>query len=337
MKRKPLKRANGTGTVYKLSGRRRRPWVAAKNKVVLGYYETKAEAMEALDRLSGRRVSSRYNLTFAEVYAAWSQEHYPDITSAGIRSYKRAYEIFEPLHKEKFRDLRTADYQTVIDAQIAAGYSYSSLSKFKQLVTQMSRWAIREEIINTNFASFIHLPKEDKQEKQIFSHAEIEKLRADDSETAKIVLMLIYTGMRIGELFTLKVSDCHGSYVIGGEKTEAGRNRIIPIRPEGREYFAYFASKATGPLLISGYSGNKGTSKFRSRDYYPMLERLGIEKKPPHSARHTYASWAVSAGMRPETLQKILGHKNYGTTAEIYVHKNVDEVVQAVEDCASNQ
>lgn len=40
-KRKALKRANGTGTVYKLQGRRKRPWVAAKNKVVIGYYERK--------------------------------------------------------------------------------------------------------------------------------------------------------------------------------------------------------------------------------------------------------------------------------------------------------
>lgn len=55
-KRKTLKRANGTGTVYKLQGRRKRPWVAAKNKVVIGYYETKTAALEALNRLTGRSI-----------------------------------------------------------------------------------------------------------------------------------------------------------------------------------------------------------------------------------------------------------------------------------------
>lgn len=44
--RKALKRANGTGTVYKLQGRRRRPWVAARNRTILGYYETKTAALE---------------------------------------------------------------------------------------------------------------------------------------------------------------------------------------------------------------------------------------------------------------------------------------------------
>ena len=60
-KRKALKRANGTGTVYKLQGRRRRPWVAAKNRVVIGYYETKTAALEALNRLTGRSLDERYN------------------------------------------------------------------------------------------------------------------------------------------------------------------------------------------------------------------------------------------------------------------------------------
>ena len=48
-KRKPLKRSNGTGTAYKLKGSRKRPWVAAKNKKILGYYETREEALEALE------------------------------------------------------------------------------------------------------------------------------------------------------------------------------------------------------------------------------------------------------------------------------------------------
>lgn len=334
-KRKPLKRANGTGTVYKLSGRRRRPWVASKNRVVLGYYETKKEALEALERLTGRNVDERYNMTFEEVYDRWSQEHYPELSASATRAYKRAYEVFEPLHGKRFRDLRTVDFQDVIDSY--EGYSYSALSKFKQLITQLSKWAIREEIITTNFASFVRLPKEDKEEKKTFSAEEIEALQKDDSEPAKIVLMLIYTGMRIGELFALRVSDYHGTYVIGGEKTEAGRNRVIPIRPEGREYFAYFAQTAVGPLLLSGYKGRKNPSKFRDHDYYPLLARLGIEKKPPHSTRHTYASWAVSAGMKPEALQKILGHKKYSTTAEIYVHQSPEELVSAVEEADSNQ
>lgn len=327
--RKTLKRANGTGTVYKLQGRRKRPWVAAKKKTIIGYYETKTAALEALGRLAGKDITERYNMTFKDVFEEWKQEHYRTITDAGRASYDYAFSKFLPLHNRKFRGLKTVDFQSVMDAQ--GEKSHSTASKYKQLITQMSKWAMREEIITTNFASFVQLPENVKKEKDIFSEEDIRKLAEADTETAKIILMLIDTGMRIGELFSLALSDYHGTYVIGGEKTEAGRNRVIPIRPEGRTYFQYFASLADGDTLLSGYAGQRTPNNFRRRDYYPLLDKLGIARKSPHATRHTYASRARKAGMPPEILQKILGHSDYSTTANIYVHTDIEELLKAVE------
>lgn len=328
-KRKSLKRANGTGTVYKLQGRRRKPWVAAKNKTIIGYYEKKSEALEALEKLSGKPLSERYNMTFEDIFREWSNEHYRKVGEQAVRSYNCAFKIYEPLHNRKFRDLHTQDFQNIIDQY--TDKSHSTLQLYKNLITQMSRWAMREEIISTNFAQFVQLPKQQMKQKEIFSENDIALLEADGSEAAMIVLMLIYTGMRIGELFTLPVEDYHETYVIGGEKTSAGKNRVIPIRPEGRKYFEYFAKHATGELLLSGYVGNKSIARFRSKDYYLLLDKLGIERKTPHSTRHTFATWAVSIGMQPEILQRILGHANYSTTAEIYFHSNIDQLIKAVE------
>jgi integrase len=136
--------------------------------------------------------------------------------------------------------------------------------------------------------------------------------------------------MRIGELFSLQADSVHDTYCIGGLKTEAGRNRIIPIPEQVKSYFDYFKDRAgDAELLITGYDGNRDIHNFRNRDYYGMLDALGIERKSPHSARHTYASRAVQAGMPPEMLQKILGHADYSTTANIYVHTDIDALVQA--------
>lgn len=326
-KRKALKRANGTGTVYKLSGRRRRPWVAAKNKVILGYYERKTDALEALEKMTGRNVTERYNMTFREVYEEWSAEHFKTLTSAGINSYKIAFNGFASLHDKKFRDLRTKDFQDVIDAK---GDKPAITLKYKQLIGQMSRWAIREEISTQNFAQFVQTKQKPPKEKAVFTEEEIEKLKQDGTEAAKIILMLIYTGMRIGELFSLRIEDCHGLYVVGGSKTEAGRNRIIPIWPEAREYFSYFRDKAIAEKLLSGYSGCRDADNFRARDYHSILKRLGIPYKSPHSTRHTYTSMAVKAGMAPEILQKILGHTDYAMTANVYTHIDKDTLVKAV-------
>ncbi len=46
----------------------------------------------------------------------------------------------------------------------------------------------------------------------------------------------------------------------------------------------------------------------------------------PHSTRHSFASLSVAAGMRAKALQKIIGHANYNTTAEVYIHRNVDKL-----------
>ena len=332
--KKALKRANGTGTVYKLQGRRTRPWVAAKGKTIIGYFEKKTAALEALARLQGRSIDEIYNWPFKQVYAAWKDEHFRDIGVKGTESYERAYDVFEPLHDRKFRELRTADYQAIMDKY--RDKSHSLLSKFKQLATQMSQWGIRQELITTNFATFIKLPENVKKEKEIFSAEDIKKLEADSSQEARLVLMLIYTGMRIGELFRLRTENVYETYVIGGEKTEAGRNRIIPIRSEGRKYFAEFKARAKGDLLISGYSGQKVIANFRNRDYYPLLERLGISKKTPHATRHTFASWAVANNIKPELLQKMLGHADYSTTANIYEHFDIDQLVNAIDAPITN-
>ena len=84
-------------------------------------------------------------------------------------------------------------------------------------------------------------------------------------------------------------------------------------------------------MLLSGYTGQRVPNNFRRRDYYPLLDKLGIDRKTPHAARHTYASRARQSGMPPEILQKILGHADYSTTANIYVHTDVEELVKAVE------
>ena len=165
--KKALKRANGTGTVYKLQGRRTRPWVAAKGKTIIGYFDKKTAALEALARLQGRSIDEIYNWTFKQVYEAWKDEHFRDIGVKGTESYERAYDVFEPLHDRKFRELRTADYQAIMDKY--RDKSHSLLSKFKQLATQMSQWGIRQELITTNFATFIKLPENVKKEKEIFS------------------------------------------------------------------------------------------------------------------------------------------------------------------------
>ena len=331
--KKHRKRPNGEGSVYNQGNNRAKPWMARKAGIFIGSYATRAAAIAALEKLGEMDITDRFNMTFKQLYENWKAEHYRDLTEKGKVGYDVAYKHFEELHNEKFRSLKASDYQRVVDKQIDAGKSRSSTEKDRQLISQMCKWAMRDELIMVNYGQFIKLQDEKVKAKEIFTDDEVEKfyIEAATNDVAKIVCMLLSTGMRIGELFSIPAADVYDKYCIGGEKTEAGRNRVIPIRPEGRAFFAYFKSRAGLGLLMDGFTGNHGGRNFRERNYYPMLDKLKIRKLSPHATRHTYTSRAVKEGMPRELLQKILGHASYVTTADVYVHSDLETLINAVE------
>lgn len=340
-KPKRKKRPNGTGTVIKLKQKLKKPYRAAMKGMVVGYYATEKEAYDALARLVDTEVTEKYNWTFKQVYNAWSAEHLPGVGVSTSSHYKKAYELSSALHLRKFRSLRSGDFQKVLDSA-SERYAETTVLKFKMLFTQMTAWAIKNEVAAKDYATYAEVKGRSIKHHEPFTADEIKKLEADGSEAAQVVLMLLATGMRIGELFSLPLSDYHGDYVIGGEKTEAGRERIIPIRPEGRQYFERFATVAQGnggKYLINGYSRRVTPASFRNNDYRKLLTRLGIDSsKTPHSARAAYGTRAATEdNLSPAVLQKVMGHSDFNTTQKFYNRPDAETLVKAVEDSAKKQ
>ena len=79
--------------------------------------------------------------------------------------------------------------------------------------------------------------------------------------------------------------------------------------------------------LIDAYAGNKNASNFAKRDFRDLMDEIGADGMTPYNCRHTYSTLAVRAGVRPELLQKILGHADYSTTVGIYTHLDIDDIV----------
>ena len=346
--RKAKKRANGAGSVYKAKGRRRKPWAAVATKyknciretVFLGYFATEREAMDALLNVDPENLSPEYNSTLEDVYKMWSRTHFNDLSVASTEGYENAWKHLTPCHKRKMRDIRTDDFQFVIDNLVKKGRSRSSCNKIRILANQLSKYAMERDITSKNYAQFIKLPKEEKAEKQIFSDAEIKILFKNKwKQVAQIILVFIYTGTRIEELFSIETKNVHlkERYMIGGEKTEAGKNRIIPINEKIYPFIESWYNKDNKYLLINSQGGKKNARNFREREFYPFLEEVGILSKDdkdhrltPHSTRHTFASMMVQAGAQPELLQKIIGHENYETTIDTYTHFTKDDISSMV-------
>lgn len=345
-KKKTKKRANGSGTVYKVPGRRRKPWAAVATKYVhsvrdsvfLGYFATEKEADAALASVDIKNMPADFNSTLQDIYKMWSRSHFQDIGHDSVIGYENAWKHLTSCHNKKMRDLRADDFQIVIDELVKRGRSRSSCDKIKILANKLCQFAMERDVVNKNYAQFIKLPKENKKEKEIFSDAEIEILFKNKwKETAQIILVFIYTGTRIEELFSIETKNVHlkERYMVGGEKTDAGKNRIIPINEKIYPFIESWYNPENDYLLINSKGGKKNARNFREREFYPFLKEIGIlskdEKKPrltPHSARHTFSSKMVKAGARPELLQKIIGHANYETTIDTYTHFQEEDIAE---------
>lgn len=157
------------------------------------------------------------------------------------------------------------------------------------------------------------------------------------------VVLCLYTGLRIGELLSLKWSDvdfakgtfmvtktCHDGKDENGKlcriedtpKTISSRReiplpkRIIQLLREHKKISDsdYIISSGGKPLYIRSYQ----------RSFDLLLKELNIEHKGFHSLRHTFATRAIECGMDVRTLSEILGHKNPTITLNRYAHSMMD-------------
>ena len=345
-KRKSRRRANSQGSVYKVSGNRRKPYAAIlpckydkegnSKRTVLGYFETKTEALNALNEAVAANMSDKIIMSLGDVFESWKKIHYRDLSKDAISNYNSAWKYIEVYGSKKIKDLRAPDIQKCLDDAVASGRSRATCEKIRSLYSQLCKYAMSQDIISQNYAQFLKLPKADKKEKETFSESDIKILLSNDTDrTAKIVLILIFSGLRIGELFDMKKENAYlddsPPRLIGGKKSEAGTNRIIPIHSAIINYIKYFYNES-GNYLISNKVGNRLNEKnFREREYYPLLERLGITRKSPHSTRHTFATLLQAKGAKPEDLIKVIGHADYETTTENYIHQNIDKLSEMIE------
>lgn len=335
-----MKLPNGYGGIVNLGKNRRKPWAVRitetwlDNKQMyryISYHTTKKEATKALADYQINPVPPKSKVTFKELYKEWKEtKDFTDISHQMQDCYEAAYKHLLPLYNTKFTDLRTSHYQKVIDEATkkdGTSLSRSSTQKIRGLISRLYVYAMANDLSNKNYSQFIRLDREIKKEKEIFSDTEIQKLfKNDNIPYADTILILIYSGMRIGELLALtKFSiDLKANTITGGLKTDAGKDRTIPIHPKILKYIKKWYNTCPNEHLIYKDEGKKITPKYyRETFYYPILEKLNINKKTPHSTRHTCATMLAKSGADINAIKKILGHTDYAFTADAYTHEDV--------------
>lgn len=303
----------------------------------LGYYETQQKAMTALSEYNSSPYDiTRETITFERVYHLWSKEHFKKVSDSSIERYSNAYKKYcKSLYKMRFKDIRLSHLQGVIDD---SGMAHPTRASIKTLFNVLFTYAMKNDIVEKNYSQYVDVGKrEGKINRKPFTLQEIQKIfdNVNAIDYMDTILIMIYTGLRVGELLDLKIKNIHldERYMIGGFKTESGTDRIIPINKKIEPYIRkYYEQNKDKEYLIINSLGRPFTySNYRREKWDNMMEKLELDGHRPHDCRHTFATLMDNSNANKLAIKRIMGHASPDITDSVYTHKTLEDLIEAID------
>lgn len=341
---------NGYGSVYKLSGKRRKPFIVKKtlgyhvdhdsgksvrDDMIIGYAETKAEGLQMLANYNNNPYDVKAsNMTFKDLYEEWSERAYKTASEATISADKAAFNACEPLHNKTFINLKAKDFQYLFDT---TDKNHPTMRKMKILISKIYKYAMKYDYVSKDYSEFIDISEyKDKNpnqyNRQKFTDEEVKTLwEHQDNPICQTVLMLIYSGVRVNELLNLKKENVHLEeryFDVVASKTKSGI-RKVPIAEKVFQFYKSRFEDTDSEYLIHRSNGEQ----FKYDNYYkkhflPLMEQLGMDHTP-HCCRYTCSSMMHKAEIRETIRKKILGHSQ-DLINKTYTQLDIDEIVNAI-------
>lgn len=354
-RKKRLKFPNGYGSVYCLSGTRRRPWVAAKTfgweqndqtmrskqiKRPIGYFETEQDAIAALVSYNKNPYDiDAESITLDQVRERWIADYYPTLSNrSSERTYNSAYNYCASIKNMRMRDIRPSHIEGVIKDCTAGD---ATKARIKSLFNLIYKFCLKHEIVDKDYAQLVNSVKVESQIDRVpYTLDEIRLLwdKKDSYPAFACCLFQLYTGVRPNEALTAETDSFNLDewYFVGGSKTEAGIDRVIPIHPDIRSLVSDLHAAAVSkswPYIFMAQKKHKG-------DYLPItydayrgqlkrsLKEIGITHHPA-DCRHTYITFAKEQQMDEYLLKLIVGHQIEDVTEKVYTHRKISELIAA--------
>ena len=307
----------------------------------LGTFATYDEAVEALAAYNRNPVALERGITFREIYERWSAEHFA-VKPSTVRVYRSAFAAVGPLHDKEFRRLKRNDLQAAIDA---SGKNYPTIKMIRLLFAQLYQYALQNDLVEKDYSRFVdtsrHRPEPDEREEAVHTNIPPDEISAlwtaADDPTVQETLMLIYSGLRVGEFLALTPEDVDTEarfVTVRKSKTAAGRRRV-PIPQKTLAFWKSREEEGPGPggfLIRVDCTPTPGQRYHVFREAFEnAFAELGLPPHRPHDTRHTTASLLHAAGVEPYTVKKILGHAAQDVTELVYTHISDADLLAAID------
>lgn len=365
------RRSNGEGSVTYDSRRKRYRakvtvgWIVdeetGKSKQIVknlgSNFKTKGEASAALaNYLRNPYDIDNKDITFSQLYKVWFEDFVKEHESHRYRIMS-AYKYCSAIYNKKMRDISILDMKNCIykGTAIETRGKYKGQEKFaspstkesmKYIFNHMFAYAMEARIVDRNYAREFTLDKkvfkekdEQHKEKIPFTEEEMDKLwkSIEFIPFADMIVYACYSGWRPSELVKLKIKnvDLEQGYIKGGIKSDAGKNRLVPIHPLIKQIIEKYYNEAVSvgsDYLFNDISKKQGIGlsydQYLSR-FNKVMELLKFRLDiTPHYTRHTFISKAKSrhVNMNEHILKLIVGHEIGDLTEHVYTHREVEDL-----------
>ena len=364
------KRDNGTGTIYQ---RTNGSWVG---KIYLGRDSAGKEKFKYLSGKTEGEVKRKireFNQAGTQVDA--NKISLQDYINNWLRTFKRgtikdsSYDTLEKTIRNQIipyigsmhlQQISSSDVQKLLHELKGRGYSYSTVKKAHDCLSDMFEHATIADDINKNPMIAVNMLAESefaKKQIRFFTEEECALIIEESSRqyrTGKLVyqyadayILMLHTGMRLGEAIGLKKTDwdkkentihiqrnvqsiskrdASGERVTGKQlvfnttKTYSG-DRIIPLNKTATEAIGRLCAKhPDSEYVVCSGKGDIIPPERLERTFYRLLKNVGISQTGTHSLRHTFASMLFSKGTDVKTVSELLGHASIQITLNTYIH-----------------
>lgn len=357
------RRPNGSGTVVTLSGRRRKPFCAKvtldernpvngeKKRLVIGTFETYQEALNALSLYSltkNNTISKKEAMeidpevyqkvqekmskkvpTFLDIYYILDKDDFSLLSPHTQNNMHGAIKHLKKLHYLKIDQITLKMIQDVFDED---GSNHGTQVHMKTICTKVFRYAVVNQYISRDddYTSYIRVAKyEESDMHRPYTINEILALKKAGTPEAHIMLIFIYTGLRINEMLNINRDNIHIdekcdddgterliSYMITGSKTKAGKNRIVPIHDDIKQYVIDELLKPEKRLVDVSYPN------FTNRTVLIKVNKLLDTHHTMHDTRKTFATLCQMNNLNVYIRKKVLGHRMNDITFDVYTNES---------------
>ena len=229
------------------------------------------------------------------------------------------------------------------ELEIAATSQARMLSGWKAFY----KFLLLEEHLNTDPTELLESPKTRRKIPEVLHFHEIEQMlealdhSTDEGCRNRAILEIMYScGLRVSELISLRLSDCHfqeGYIQVTGK---GNKTRLIPIGRQAIKYTDIYlksirnfqeAKPEAEDILFLNRRGGQLSRVMIFIIIKDLAAKAGIEKEvSPHTFRHSFATHLIEGGADLRAVQEMLGHASI-TTTEIYTHLDTAYLQQTMQ------